>query len=258
MILPLAFVYAATSLFWQLSNDPLVWRGPAWVGGLLKFALWVPTTLAITMWRYRSSIADVFPRLGLGDVPLRGLAWTAAASLPMAAIAWSTPALRVDAGSLLAHAALGPVAEEVLYRGFLFQQLWRHARWPWWAAATGSALVFSLAHQKALDEMLFMGVIYGDLPVRLGWLMGPLMTTVAAGWLLAWMTWRWRSLWPAIVAHGAMNFWWDLAPRGTTDAVAGAAQGLAWAGILAVTWWFTRVRTSDPDAASRDGSPHAG
>ena len=27
---------------------------------------------------------------------------------------------------------------------------------------------------------------------------------------MAWLVHRWRSLWPAIALHGAMNLWWDL------------------------------------------------
>jgi hypothetical protein len=34
--------------------------------------------------------------------------------------------------------------------------------------------------------------------------------------LFAWLTHRWRTLWPAIGLHACLNLWWELAPGTST------------------------------------------
>jgi membrane protease YdiL (CAAX protease family) len=179
-----------------------------------------------------------------------GVRLALAATLPMVAIASSSLGFRVNIESLISVAILGPFAEEVLYRGFLFQQLWKRARWPVWAAALGSALVFALAHHKDLDEVVALGVLREDLATRF-LVLGPMiLATIAGGCLFAWLTWRWRSLWPAIALHAAINFWWDISAGGADPAISATAQGLALTLVVALTW----RQTSDPDVASLPAS----
>ena len=76
---------------------------------------------------------------------------------------------------------LGPIFEEILFRGFLFGALRQSLR-PWGAGLL-SALVFSLTHgdPQAIVALTVLGVI------------------------LAFLYQRSHSLWPAIIAHGLWN-----------------------------------------------------
>ncbi len=76
---------------------------------------------------------------------------------------------------------VGPVVEEVFFRGFLFRALAQ--RLGFWVAATASAALFSVAH---LDVALA----------------GP---AFLSGVVFAWVYWRAGSLWPAVLAHTSQN-----------------------------------------------------
>jgi membrane protease YdiL (CAAX protease family) len=264
VILPVVVVYAATRTFWWVTTQPWFWSAPIWLDGAVKVGLWVPPSLLMVYLLRGGTWRDALSELGLTRAAWPGTRLALAATLPMAAMLATAPGIRVNMGSLVSAAVLGPLAEEVLYRGFLFQQLWHRARWPVWAAALGSALVFALAHHKDLDETLVLGVLRNDLTTPLAVLLPPTLATVAGGCLFAWITWRWRSLWPAIALHGAINFWWDLAPQGAGSVIAGSTQGVALALMVLLTWRLTSprgirggVRTSDREAASPPASRSA-
>jgi membrane protease YdiL (CAAX protease family) len=241
MILPIVFVYAATRAFWFSISQPWYWRGPEWMDGVIKIGLWViPTLLLLVILRrgaWQAAVAD----LGLARPAWRGVAFAVAATLPMAAFLAVSPLL-VDPASLAAAVLLGPFAEEVLYRGFLFHQLQRRAGWsmPW--AALGSAVVFALAHHNNLDEVLVTAVLRESLAANIARIGPPTLATIAGGCLFAWMTWRWQSLWPAIALHAAVNFWWDVAPLAVLSPAASLTHGLALVIAAAVTWRLTPGR----------------
>jgi membrane protease YdiL (CAAX protease family) len=242
VILPILFVYAATRAFWWVTTQTWMWNPPwnaPWMEGAVKVALWVPPSLLVVMLLRGRHWRDALAELGLTHVAWRGTRLALVATLPMAAMLGTASGIRFNAESLLSVAVLGPIAEEVLYRGFLFQQLWQRARWPVWAAALGSALVFALAHHRNLDEALVLGLLHNDLGTQLATLGPPLVAIIAGGCLFAWVTWRWRSLWPAIALHGAINFWWDLAPHDAEPILAASTQGVALALVVMLTWRLT-------------------
>lgn len=256
MILPVLFVYAATRAFWWIATQPWMWQWPPSAEGAIKVALWVPASVVLVLVFSGGSWRDALAELGLTTPAWRGTRLALAATLPMAAMAGTAAGWRVHPESLVSVALLGPIAEEVLYRGFLFQQLWRRARWPVWAAALGSALVFALAHHRNLDETLALGLLRNDMGATLAVLGPPTLATIAGGCLFAWITWRWRSLWPAIALHGAINFWWDVAPRGAEGVLAASTQGVALAIAIALTWRLTSARgVTPPDRTSDRGAP---
>lgn len=261
MILPILFVYAATRVFWWTTSEPWLWNTVLWMD-IIKVVLWVPPSILMVRLLRGGTWRRTLEELGLATPAWHGTRLALAATLPMAAMVLTTYRVRLDPESLFGAAVLGPFAEEVLYRGFLFQQLWHRARWPVWAAALGSALVFALAHHPNLDETLVLGLLHNNLGERLAVIGPPTLVTVAGGCLFAWVTWRWQSLWPAIALHGAINFWWDLAPHSPGSLVAGSTQGIALALVVMLTWRLTSAPTpadqiSDPDAASPQASPPA-
>ncbi|TAL97930.1 MAG: CPBP family intramembrane metalloprotease, partial [Rhodanobacter sp.] len=82
--------------------------------------------------------------------------------------------------------SLGPLVEELLFRGVLLSALLQ--RWGTAAAVLLSSLAFSLAHLPGLDWQVFA---LPDL----------LLLALA----LAWLRLRSESIWPSVIAHGANN-----------------------------------------------------
>lgn len=86
----------------------------------------------------------------------------------------------VDVMALIA-VTLAPFVEELVFRGFLFNALWR--RMSFWPAALCSGLVFGMAH----------GQVAGIAPLCAG---GIVLATVYA---------RTGSLWSSMISHGTFN-----------------------------------------------------
>lgn len=82
---------------------------------------------------------------------------------------------------LIASVVAAPVVEEVVFRGLLFPSL--RKRWPFWAAALVSAVLFAAVHLTLI--------------------LVPALTVL--GLALAWLKERYDSVYPAIVLHGLNN-----------------------------------------------------
>ena len=82
--------------------------------------------------------------------------------------------------------SVGPLVEELLFRGVLLSALLRHLRAGW--AIAISAALFALAHL-----------------IDLHWLWYALPNLALLGALLAWLRLRSGSLWPSVIAHGCNN-----------------------------------------------------
>lgn len=82
--------------------------------------------------------------------------------------------------------SIGPVVEELLFRGVLLSALLHRLRAVWAMAA--SAALFALVHLPELH-----------------WLWYALPNLMLLGMALAWLRLRSGSLWPAVVAHGCNN-----------------------------------------------------
>lgn len=86
----------------------------------------------------------------------------------------------------LTVASIGPLVEELLFRGALLSALLRHmGAFP---AALASAALFALVHLPDLR-----------------WLWYALPNLVLLGLVLAWLRLRANSLWPSVIAHGCNN-----------------------------------------------------
>ena len=79
---------------------------------------------------------------------------------------------------------LGPLLEELIYRGLMFPLLRRYT--PAWFAAVVSSAVFGVTH------------------FPIGW--GTVVAAFLAGCLLCWMAARSGSLYPGMACHMAFNF----------------------------------------------------
>lgn len=75
--------------------------------------------------------------------------------------------------------AIIPLVEEILYRGVLLNALRPWGRAP---AILAGAVLFGLGHGPAL-----------------------FVSTVVFGWVLGWLAWEYRSIWPGVLIHAGFN-----------------------------------------------------
>jgi hypothetical protein len=137
--------------------------------------------------------------LGLRASPVLGVSVALLLSIPMLATfaITSTTNPHLEAVPLLMTAIVSPVSEELLFRGYLFLQLYRRAGWPFAAAVGTTAGVFGLAHVTGLAGRLSAVQVLGEVGM-----------VAAGGALFAWLLIRWRdNLWVPIGLHSFMNLW---------------------------------------------------
>lgn len=232
----LAAVVVLFAVFRIADEDgPLAWSSTEGEAAL-KVAVWVIPSLVLVALVYRMSFRAALVELGLWSNPLIGYAFGLVSSLPM--LIWLASGWPLLAGSsVVADVLLGPFAEEVLFRGLLFRQLYRRARRRPLRAMVVSALVFGGAHV-----------------VNTSWTAAPLSpmaiqsaaavvgTATLGGLLFAWVAYRWDSIWPAIGLHAGFNLAWDLREGDSTGAILTARVAAVVIALL-ITWRMTRNNT---------------
>ncbi len=136
--------------------------------------------------------------LGLDRGIGRGLGWSFLGAVPalVGMVLFGHPNPHPLTWFLAITAAGSPLAEEMVYRGFLFRQLYVGARWPFWLAILVNALPFALAHLYQATD------IGAGLLGTAGILLITGIGAAFGAWLLA--RWDW-SLWPAIGFHAFLN-----------------------------------------------------
>ena len=207
-------------------------RGEA---GLVVCAVVVALALLAERWLTRATLRSCLIALGIGAPTARallaavGLAATLLACLPpLATLTGVELALRANAAWLaLGMFAQGGVAEEVLFRGFMYRHL-RRTR-TFWRAATLSTVPFAAAHLPLLWSL--------DLTVAL------LALAMAIAWSfpLAWLFDRARgSIWPGAIMHAVMQSAIKLL---VDDDAAFQSLAIAWVALgLAAPWLFFLLR----------------
>ena len=150
---PLLFRFAAFRLFydthqWQAGES--VWK----VG-------WIGLALLGVMSVHRVGMRNALRELGLGGIGAgRGLVLAFAAALPaLLTFAVAFPLVRpMDLWQFAMTGIVSPASEEVLFRGYLFRQLYARAGWPFWAALLINVVPFALGHlsqaERAGGELL--------------------------------------------------------------------------------------------------------
>jgi membrane protease YdiL (CAAX protease family) len=202
---------------------PQAISGPVWKLGwvLLCFCgLWIAHRLGP-----RAAVAE----LGLNRSAARGLGISLLASLPMlAALLFFAPnAPRFDPATMLSSVLVAAFAEELLFRGYLFRQLYRRAGWGFVSAVLVTALLFGLAHIRT---------VFGGGAQEV---LGVVGITALGGAFFAWLFVRWDdNLWVPIGLHLFMNAWWELFAV-SANAIgtwrANGARALAIAAAIALT-----------------------
>ena len=147
--------------------------------------------------------AAAIRELGLARFPLKGLGFGFLAALPMLLGPLLFGSFGPDEAALgiVFSAAVWPLAEELLFRGYAFGQLHRRAGLGLWPAAIGTGLIFGAVHlgQTSVRDLPLSGEIGTVAIIGLG------------GLLYAWLFARWDfNLWVPFALHGFMNLWWGL------------------------------------------------
>jgi membrane protease YdiL (CAAX protease family) len=201
--------------------------------GLLKILLWVVPSLGAIMASGRVSLHESWRALGL-DGETRGYTFGLLATLPMAAVVVFVALGRLDSDELVGSVLLGPFAEEVLFRGYLFRQLHFACGWHAGTAIAASAALFGLGHIGT------PGTGAADVVIL-----------TAGGGMFAWICYRWHSLWPAIGLHSFINLWWVLADAGPSRNALFTSVGHLLSVLTAIlfTLWQTRRRAAGKPAA---------
>jgi membrane protease YdiL (CAAX protease family) len=200
----------------------LVQLTPGWVSVLVSSsAAIVLCAVALVVVR-RLKPRAIPAELGLVGSPVPAAALIAIASTAPTVVlllAHAAPALP-SAAYLLPIAVLAPLSEEVVFRGYLFQQLHRRAGWGFWPAASLSALLFGLAHVHGVARTLAAP-------------MAVVVPTIG-GIFFAWLFVRWKdNLWVPLGVHAALNFWWEVL-HSTGDQAASQHAELARAVFVAL------------------------
>jgi uncharacterized protein len=112
----------------------------------------------------------------------------------------SRPSSTLAAGPAFMTSVVSPFTEEMLFRGYLFLQLYRRARWSFVAAVATTAGAFGLAHAGALWGRGNLGALAGEMGM-----------IAAGGAFFSWLLVAWRdNLWVPIALHGFMNLWCEI------------------------------------------------
>jgi membrane protease YdiL (CAAX protease family) len=221
-----------------------------WTEGLLKVAVWAVPSLLLVSSASARPLSSAASELGLSHRFAAGFGAALVASLPMLVGPSRGFVPHITLSSLAGVVCLTPITEEILFRGFLFRQLYRRGGLAVARAMVLSALAFALAHftigdyysllAGPLSRSAELGAVIG-MPVA-----GQIGSTVLVGLVLAWMAYRWDSLWPSIGVHMFLNLSWELYGRGL-DGRSSLTLMLRVASIalaILLTLRFTRPRRS--------------
>lgn len=192
-----------------------------------------------------------FREVGFGRSPLRAAVFSLVATVPMFVTYGHAAGFmpqRLTAGYVLTSVVMAALAEEVLFRGFLFGQLRRRAGWSFWGAALVGMVPFALGH-------FYQGYQTGH---GVWGLVGVLAITGAGHLVFTWLLERWGDLWVPIGMHALMNLWWDLFGVDAT-ALGGVQANIARLLTVALAIGLTlRLRRGRPTWADEGRSPTLG
>lgn len=123
-----------------------VLHGWIWVGVADLFILILNVSGIVVA--HGVKLKGALAELGLrGPIGRAGVFSFIAASPMLLAFAITSPINpKMTALGLVVGSFLGPFVEEVLFRGYMFGQLYRRARWGFWLSAMIPSALFALAH----------------------------------------------------------------------------------------------------------------
>lgn len=147
---------------------------------------------------------------GLGSRILRGFCYALLCVLPMLVYSTTVSKWNSDSGILFLvnTAVVAGFFEELLFRGFLFGQLFRYAKWGFVPACLTVGLIFGVGHLYQGSSIL--GATLSAVVTMLG--------SVFFCWVYVESGY---NLWCSIFLHVMMNFVWSAFPVSDSGAVGG-------------------------------------
>ncbi|HEY1769632.1 MAG TPA: CPBP family intramembrane glutamic endopeptidase [Chthoniobacterales bacterium] len=226
-LIALAFFFLALASREVMRYLPPTMAEPTWKLGwvLLCFAgLWVA---------HRMGFGAAIAELGLTGSAVKGLGIALLASLPMLLVLLLTSknGIRVNPRTMFSGVVVAAVTEEILFRGYLFGQLYRRGGWQFVPAVLVTGILFGLAH---IGSALRGGALE---------VLGVTGITTLGGAFFAWLFVRWKyNLWVPIGMHLFLNAWWALfavSQNAIGSWQANAARALAIVAVIRITLRFT-------------------
>ena len=166
-----------------------------WLYNVLQIAVCIVAVIGANRVRLRTA----FEELGLRGSFYRAATFSFVAALPMLVAFWLSSPLnpKMTLLSVAVGCFLAPFAEEVLFRGYAFGQLYRRARWGFWISAIVPSALFALGHAyQSRDPLELLGIF---------------AVTGTGGLFGCWLYLRWNgSLWFVFCLHALMNLWWEI------------------------------------------------
>lgn len=158
---------------------------------------------------------DIFRELGISKGFISGLLFALLCTLPMLvgyALIGSCSA-DINADRILTRVFIAGFFEELIFRGFVFGQLFRCARWGFLPAALLTALAFGALHLYQGHDLLSA--------------LGAFAVTALGSIFFSWIYVEWNyNLWAAIWLHTLMNLPWIVFTISTTGAVGGIVPNI--------------------------------
>ena len=173
---------------------------------------------------------EIAAAMGLSRGFGTGALFGALATLPMlVGYAWAGTFNReVSVDHLLTRVVIAGFFEELVFRGFVFGQLFRYARWGFLPTALLTAVAFGSLH-------LYQG---HDLASALG----AFAVTAAGSVFFSWIYAEWNfNLWSVIWLHTLMNLPWIVFSVSASGAVGGVWANVLRLGTIAIAITLTVV-----------------
>lgn len=175
----------------------------------LRSALTVTTDIflmiALVCVASRRSPREILGLAGLGALRRVHLVWALGVFAPVVAVclAFAPVAADLSAKDFVWPGLIGPIAEELFYRGLAIGVLMRLCGWRFLPAALWPAVFFGVVHiWQGRDTLETVGVV---------------AITSLGALLFGWLFVRWKfDLWPAAIAHIGMNCTWTIFALGET------------------------------------------
>ena len=165
----------------------------------IRNSLEVCSSIIGVMLAHGSGLKNALRELGMTAPAGRAIAFAAIVTSPML-IAFAL-GFHLNPKMTFLSVAVGcfiaPFAEEVIFRAYLFKQLYQRARLGFWLSALIPSVLFALGH-----------VYQSSNPMELA---GILAVTGIGSIISCWLFMRWRyNLWVIVGLHVGMNLWWEV------------------------------------------------